>query len=120
MIDCPPPYAADDVDSFRCGNGIEIRITADVEANELWLDGPERKCGAVYWQGKKAMQAALDNGPVEVIQAHDARSGKPATAPYGRLVAVVRVNGVDWHAVAESAGLARIVDRDDYEHGVCP
>ena len=114
MIDCPPPFAADDVDSFRCGNGIEIRITADVEANELWLDGPERKCGPIYWAGKRALQAALDAGPVVVTQAWDARSRKPATAPYGRLVAVVNVAGTDWHVIAEETDLAAIVSRDDY------
>ncbi len=120
MIDCPPPYAADDADSFRCGNGVEVRITADVERNEFWLDAPERNCGKITWVGKDALQAALDAGSVEVTQAWDARSDALATDNADRLVSVVRIDGVDWHVTAVMEGLARIVPRDGYEHGKCP
>ena len=120
MIDCPPPYAADDADSFRCGNGVEVRITADVERNEFWLDAPERTCGKIAWKGKRALQDALDAGYVEVIQAWDARSDSLAEDNAGRVASVVQIDGVDWHVTAVVDGLARIVPRDGYEHGKCP
>ncbi len=120
MIDCPPPFAADDADSFRCGNGVEIRITADVERNEFWLDAPERTCGKIAWSGRDALQDALDAGTVEVTQAWDARSESLAADPQDRIVSTVRIDGIDWHVTAVSDGLARIVHRDGYDHGKCP
>ena len=120
MIDCPPPYAADDADSFRCGNGVEIRITADVNRNDFWLDAPERTCGKIAWRGLKALQQALDSGDVEVTQARDGRTGELSADSAGRMIAVVRIDGIDWHVTAVKSGLARIVSRDGYEHGKCP
>lgn len=119
MIDCPPPYAADDADSFRCGNGVEIRIAADLHGNNYWLDAPERACGAINKKGKMALQGALDSGVIEVFQAWDSHKRRLAKNR-DRLISVVNINGIAWHITAVELGLARVVHRDDYRHGECP
>ena len=110
-LTCTAPVAYD-VDTVNCVEGHRIRLTASAD-NSLWYAGIELDCPRGE-EGRDALQDAIED-------ADTVRWQKAGTDRWGRVVAVLWVDGENWTLSAEAARYGWAVPRSEFDeyHGRC-